>query len=252
MQPAGHLSPTVDKLLSGTPETEVSGVVTTFMATEEVIRQTVALGANLIVSHEGIYYSHHDPSGSLVDDPVAIAKKRLIEDSGVAVFRFHDHIHRYTPDGIMVGLVNALGWSSHVENHHAVYSVITIPMATVKDLAEYVKSKLRVPYVRVVGNLHMPCRRIGILAGYRGGGALAIPLFEQERLDVILAGEGPEWETPIYVRDAVHQGQNKAFILMGHAASEEPGMKYTADLLSASFPGLPVHYVSASCDFQWV
>ena len=35
-----------------------------------------------------------------------------------------------------------------------------------------------------------------------GGGALAIPYFEAEHLDLIITGEGPEGETPEYVRDA--------------------------------------------------
>jgi putative NIF3 family GTP cyclohydrolase 1 type 2 len=252
MEPVGLLDQTVDRLEFGTLQEEVRGVVTAFMATEDVIRQAVALGANLIVSHEGIFYSHLDNSESLKLDPVYQDKKRLIEESGVAIFRFHDYIHRYKPDGIMTGLVNELDWDLQVDKHTPAYSVITLPVMTVKDLAEYVKAKLQIPYVRIVGELHMPCRRVGLLAGYRGGGAPAIPLFEKEQLDVILAGEGPEWETPEYVRDAVSQGRAKAFILMGHAASEEPGMKYTARLLQGFFPGLPVYFVSGRHDFHWI
>lgn len=252
MEPVGQLDHTVDKLEYGTPETEVRGVVTSFMASEDVIRQAVALGANLIVSHEGIYYSHHENREFLKDDPVYSTKKRLIEESGVAIFRFHDYIHRYRPDGIMIGLVNELEWNSQVEKHDSVYSVINVPIMTLRELAEYVKNKLQIPYIRVVGDFAMPCGRIGLLAGYRGGGALNIPLFENENLDVLIAGEGPEWETPEYVRDAVSQGKNKAFILLGHAASEEPGMKYTAALLQGFFPGLMVHYLAGRPVFQWI
>ncbi|WP_438448444.1 Nif3-like dinuclear metal center hexameric protein [Gorillibacterium sp. sgz5001074] len=252
MEPAGCLNPTVDQLLCGAPDTAVTGIVTTFMATEAVIRQALALGANLIVSHEGIYYSHSENGDRLAHDPVYQGKKRLIEASGIAIFRFHDHIHRYRPDGIMTGLVNELEWISRLEKHEPAYSVITVPVMTVRELAEYVKSKLGVPYVRVVGNLQMPCKRVGLLAGYRGGGPLNIPLFEKESLDVILAGEGPEWETPEYVRDAVSQGRRLAWIQMGHAASEEPGMKFTAELLRGWFPDLPVSFVTGKHDFQWV
>lgn len=252
MEPVGSLNPTVDKLLTGTPDTEVTGVVTAFMASEYVIRQALALGANLIVSHEGIYYSHMDNGDLLVHDPVYQNKKRLIEESGIAIFRFHDYIHRYNPDGIMTGLVNELEWMPQVEKHDPVYSVITVPPMTVRQLAEYVKARLGIHGVRVVGELDMLCARIGLLAGYRGGGPLNIPLFEKEGLDVIIAGEGPEWETPEYVRDAVSQGRNKAMILMGHAASEEPGMKYAAAFLQGCFPGLPVYFVPGKHEFQWI
>lgn len=55
----------------------------------------------------------------------------------------------------------------------------------------------------------MECQRIGLLAGYRGGGEVVIPLFQNQNLDLIIAGEGPEWESPEYVRDALQQGKKK-------------------------------------------
>ena len=98
----------------------------------------------------------------------------------------------------------------------------------------------------------MPCERVGIMVGYRGGGELAIPLFLNEHVDLVIAGEGPEWETPEYVKDAVYQGRNKALIMLGHAESEAAGMKYLADALSSQFPMLPVHFVEDRPVFQIV
>ena len=92
--------------------------------------------------------------------------------------------------------------------------------------------------------------RSGLLAGYRGNGATAIPLFEQEQLDLIIAGEGPEWETPEYVKDAVHQGKRRALILLGHAESEEPGMEALAEQMRAEFPSIPVHFIPAVRTFE--
>jgi putative NIF3 family GTP cyclohydrolase 1 type 2 len=250
MEQAGPLEQTVDKLIFGSPNTKVTGIITTFLATQHVLEQAVALGANLIITHEGIFYSHHERMESTVEDPVYLTKRQWIENSGIAVFRFHDHVHRYRPDGITEGLVKALDWNSYVEEHLPTACVVHIPEKTLSDIVEDVKIKLGIPYVRVVGNAATPCSNVGLLVGYRGGGAIAISLFESRRLDLIIAGETPEWETPEYVRDAVHQGRSKALLLLGHAASEEPGMRHVTDLLKEIFSDVPVHFIAEKPLFQ--
>ncbi|MBD0383622.1 Nif3-like dinuclear metal center hexameric protein [Paenibacillus sedimenti] len=250
MEPVGQLESTVDTLRSGSLNTEVKGIVTTFMATHHVIEQAVAMGANLLITHEGTFYSHLDRTESLEKDPVYREKQRLIDESGIAIFRFHDYWHRYQPDGIMAGLIQALDWQSYVDDHQPAASILTVPAMTVKEIAEYAKNKLGISFVRVAGDLSITCTRVGLLAGYRGGGALAIPLFENEHLDLIISGEGPEWETPEYVRDAVHQGRKMALIVLGHAESEVPGMKHLAERIGMMFPTIPVHFIPGKQIFQ--
>lgn len=235
----------VDKLIAGHTDTEVSGIVTAFSASQHVIEQAIALNANLIITHEGAFYSHHDVRHGLADDPVYAQKSALIEHSGISLFRLHDCIHRARPDGIMAGLLLALDWQTCVIEEQPNATVIQIPGMQVRDLAAYLKRKLNIPYVRVTGNPSMLCSRIGILVGFRGGGELAIPLFHKESLDLIIAGEGQEWETPEYVQDAVQQGRNKALIMLGHAESENAGMKYAAEQLAAAFPTLPVRFLAS-------
>jgi putative NIF3 family GTP cyclohydrolase 1 type 2 len=150
----------------------------------------------------------------------------------------------------MAGLVQALGWQSYVEENQPAATILTIPAMTAKETAEYVKSRLGIHFVRTAGDLSATCTRVGLLAGYRGGGALSIPLFEKENLDLIISGEGPEWETPEYVRDAEYQGKNKALIVLGHAESEEPGMKYLAEWMRSIFPAIPVHFIPEKQVFQ--
>ncbi|AIQ48509.1 transcriptional regulator [Paenibacillus sp. FSL R7-0273] len=234
---------TVDRLENGAPETEVRGIVTAFTASQYVIEQAAALGANLILSHEGIYYSHHDQHERLSQDPIYLQKSALLARQETGIYRLHDHVHRYTPDGITEGLIAALGWLGYVTEHRPAVSLLTLPPMTAREAAEHVKSKLQIAYVRAAGDLSAACSKIGILVGYRGGGQLAIPLYGEEGLDLIIAGEGPEWETPEYVRDALQQGRSKALIMLGHAESEAPGMKLLAERLAAQFPAVPVHYI---------
>ena len=51
---------TVDNLKCGDPRQEVTGIVTSFMATMDVIEKAVAVGANLIITHEPTFYNHTD------------------------------------------------------------------------------------------------------------------------------------------------------------------------------------------------
>lgn len=50
--PGGRKQETVDTVKTGDPAQPVKGIVTTFLATQEVIERTIALGANLIITHE--------------------------------------------------------------------------------------------------------------------------------------------------------------------------------------------------------
>ncbi|MBA4493477.1 Nif3-like dinuclear metal center hexameric protein [Paenactinomyces guangxiensis] len=250
MEPVGKIPNTVDTLKSGDPNMEVKGITTSFMPTHYVIHQSIKMGANLLITHEGLFYSHMDNTETLKSDPVYNEKRRLIDESGIAIYRFHDYWHRYQPDGIMVGLIQALGWQPYVDENQPAATILTVPVMTVREIAEYVKNRLGIKFVRVTGDLSTPCTRIGLLAGYRGGGDLSIPLFEKENLDLIISGEGPEWETPEYVRDAVYQGKQKAFIVLGHAESEEPGMKYLSEWMKTIFPSIPIHFVPEKQTFQ--
>lgn len=51
------------------------------------------------------------------------------------------------------------------------------------------------------------------------------------------------WEAPEYVWDAAAQGLPRTLFLLGHAASEEPGMKYVSELIKRQFPEIPVHFI---------
>jgi putative NIF3 family GTP cyclohydrolase 1 type 2 len=251
--PAGQLAQTVDELLFGDPETVVTGIVTAFMPTQQVLEEARAAGMNLVIAHEGPFFSHHAAfAKSIGEDPVFRAKKNFILEAGLAVYRLHDHIHRYRPDGIAEGLMEALDWTRFSVRHLPAAAIIERDPTTVRAVADELKRRLGLPAVRVAGDPGAPCRRIGLLVGNRGGGANAIPLFEQERLDLVVCGEGPEWEAPEYARDAARQGRARAVIMIGHAESEAPGMRLLAKRLAAAFPRIPVRCAAEEPVFTWL
>ncbi|MBD2867159.1 Nif3-like dinuclear metal center hexameric protein [Paenibacillus arenilitoris] len=241
---------TVDVLAPGDPDAEVRGIATTFMATRQVIDRALALGVNLLISHEAAYYSHRLTKPFPDGDPVYRGKQERLRESGLAVYRHHDYCHRLEPDPIMTGLLRELAWEACVEEMLPAAAVLRIPETSASEVAEYVKARLSIPYVRVAGDPDKACSRIGVLVGYRGGGDNAIPLYRDKGLDLVIAGEGPEWETPEYVRDSAYQGDSRALLVIGHAESEEPGMRDLAERLRESYPGLPVHFIPSEPVFR--
>jgi len=235
--------PTVDRLLIGDSSRPVTGIVTTFMPTLSIMQQAASLGANLVIGHEGLFFSHHERSDGSPEGEVERMKRQRLEELDVAVFRLHDGIHRYSPDGITEGLVVKLGWAAYVREYRAEACLLDIPSASLREVAAEIKTRLGLPYIRISGHPETVFSRVGLLAGYRGGGAITIPLLESGDADLIIYGEGPEWETPEYVREAARIGRRRGLIVLGHAESEDPGMERLAETLSARFPRIPVHHL---------
>lgn len=241
--PGGNPEDTVDGLLAGDAGSEVTGIVTAFMPTMSVIEQAAGQGANLVVAHEMLFYANREGELIHADSAVLREKQRRITAAGMAIYRCHDYWHRVEPDGITEGLIQALAWSPYVRERQPTATLVDIPGWTLAEIASHVKERLGIRSLRAIGDPAKPCRRIAVLAGFRGGGQLTIPLYEQQRLDLVLYGEGLEWETPEYVRDARHMGEERALLILGHAESEEPGMRLLAERLRALFPDTPVSYV---------
>ncbi len=247
---------TCDQLIEGDWDQEVTGVVTTFMATVDVINQAVNNGYNLIITHEPTYFTGADRLEWLKSDPVYHKKKALINDNRISIWRYHDHMHSGITDLIYAGLLKTLGWEEYLDTNIPLPHCYKIPPMSLTDLVDFFKDTLGLPVVRVVGNTKMECSRIGILVG---GGSLGLgveempaKLMNDENLDVIICGEITEWTLTAYVRDAAALGFNKAIIIIGHERSEEPGMKDLADRLQSLLKDIPVDFSDSGEPFTYL
>ena len=240
------LTDTVDVVKAGDPSVPLSGIVTTFLATRAVIERAIELGANLIVTHEPVFYNHLDETDWLEDDPVYQSKRDLIDDHQIVIWRFHDYWHRHRPDGIYSGVLRALGWQTYVDSDAR--GVCAIPPVSLGELVEVLKRKLGAEGVRVTGNPDMVCRRVALSVGAIGG-RWQIGQLAADGIDAIVCGEINEWETCEYVRDAAHMGLDKGLIVVGHANSEEAGMKYLVEWLQDRLPDVPIAHLPAGDPF---
>ena len=240
---------TVDTFKAGNPDTVVTGVAVTMMATMNVLERASAKGLNFVITHEPTFYAHLDtPEGIPESDPVWAEKRAFIEKHGLVVWRFHDHWHMRKPDGIEAGVVRVLGWEKfqRPDNQY----LFVMPEITLKELAEQVSRKLDSSVVRVVGEPEMKITKLGLSPG-AAGSQREIHALEQDDVQVLLVGETREWETVEYAADAVSEGRNKALIVLGHVPSEQPGMEECARWLKGFVKNLAVEFVPAKQPF-WV
>lgn len=235
---------TVDTFKSGSPESRITGIATTFLANLDVLQRAKKKGLNMVITHEPTYYNHLDDKTRFGEDPVLEAKEKFIKDNDMVIWRFHDHWHMTNPDGIYKGIIDKYSW----ENYWKEQSLYEIPETTLAKLAEQLKKVTNGRTIRVIGDPEMKVKNVALRPGAPGSMA-QIAMLKRNDVDVLIGGEAPEWETAEYVRDAIAANMNKAVIFLGHAISEEPGMEYCADWLSTFISEVPVEFVPAGEPF---
>ena len=237
---------TVDNFKAGNPETPLKGIATCMFADMQTLKTAVKIGCNLIITHEPVFFNHLDETSSFSDDPVYLEKAKFIKENNLVIFRFHDHIHMTKPDGISVGMINKLGLNDYSVNGSLTY--FKVPEKSVANYTKELKKKFDLESIRFIGNPDMKFTKVAFMAGAPGG-QRHIQMLQNPDVEIIIAGEAPEWETYLYTNDAVTQGKNKAVIFLGHIKSEEAGMEYCAEWLGTFIAGVPIHFIENKSNF---
>ena len=233
----GDYTKTCDTLKAGSPDKEVSRVAVCCFNTPQVIRDAAAWGAQLLITHEPTYYDHWDNEPTT---PVGIAKRALIESTGMAVYRYHDHPHMAPEDLICAGEIEALnlpGRVSHKSGFGVTHYILDTPI-TPRELAAHIEKEWDLAHVRISGTTDKPCTHL-VLAWGTPGRILEELAGDAE---IVLTGEACEWREAEYARDADALGFKKALLVLGHCGSERDGMKYITGLIQQKFPELEVQY----------
>ena len=251
---------TVDTFKAGDPSTVVTGIVTTSLATIDVMRRAVKAGANLIVTSGPTFYSRADrptpPAGRgrgaatpPSPDPVFTAKNEFVKANNLVVWRFSDHWRLRTPNPFTQGMIDALGWTRYTTSAaNDPPERVTVPAVTLDRLVEDVRKKLNARGgMRSVGNPQLRVRRIALLPG---SVPIQTTLEVLPDVDALIAGEIREWESSEYARDAITEGRDKALILVGRTVSEDSGMKFCAQWLESIVPEVGSRWIAAG-DPYW-
>jgi putative NIF3 family GTP cyclohydrolase 1 type 2 len=238
---------TVDTFKAGDPNAPVTGIAVTFMATYDVLRRAAKQGCNFVITHEPTFYHGRDDTSQLEPDPIIEAKRKFIRDNNLVVWRFHDHIHRIEPDGIVAGMIDLFEWKSLRKQTEELCFELSQPV-TLRQFAEDLKKKFAHSVIRVIGDPGLEFTKFGLAVGAPGS-LRQMKMLQRDDVEVLVAGESREWETVEYVRDAKDMGKKKAVILLGHAISEEAGMRYCGQWLRSFVKDVPVRFVPAGDPF---
>jgi putative NIF3 family GTP cyclohydrolase 1 type 2 len=236
---------TVDTIKGGgSPDTVVTGIATSFMATLDVLQRSVKAGKNMVIAHELTFWNNLDVDAGLTDDPVYLHKLEFIRKNGLFVHRFHDHWHARKPDGINEGWNKVMGWDRY--KFDAARSVYELPeTVTLEAYAEEVKRRLKSDSVRVVGNPHLQVKTVS-----KGFNKLPTNGAPPSSADVTITYEpdrendNVEWE-----RDTVLSGQKRGFVIISHNRMEEYGMENCANWLRTFIPEVPIEFIASGDPF---
>lgn len=237
-------SQTVDTFKAGDPDTPVTGIATSFMATLDVLQRAAAAGRNFIVSHEPTFYNHLDETKDLAADPVFRAKMDFIGKNKLVVWRFHDHWHARQPDAIYTAFAQLLGWEKYRVDQAQLY--YALPRTTLEALARDMQTRLKTQALRVIGDPRIEVSKVAISPGAAG---LRMQMALMPKADVYICGEATEWEGIEYARDTIASGEKKGMILAGHVVTEEPGMGPCAQWIKTLVPEVPVEWIPAGDPF---
>jgi len=244
---------TVDGYKIGDPETEITGIAVTWMATFEVIEKAIENKCNLIVTHEPTFFNHRDEIEEFKDDPAYIKKRKLLEAHNIVVYRIHDSWDLYPEYGIQDSFAKQLGlskiaakFSQNRPEITGLNSIFEIEPTTFNDFIRIVKQKMGHPSLRAVGDLNKKIRKIGL--GFGGWGSSFNVFQDCMRMgaDVYVAGEMTEWSILRYAEDA-----GMCVIVVGHTRSETAGMQNCANFLSMHFPNVKIIFLDAGDPYKY-
>ncbi len=223
---------TVDCIKAGNENCEVHRVAVSMFATPDVIHAASNWGAQLLIVHEPTYYNHRDDRDP--ENVVAEMKRRLLEQSGLALYRFHDYAHRMIPDLIYEGEKQWLGLDgAETVSEFGKRRIVLDTPITPREMALRIQEKLHIAHPRICGTLDKPITTVSCCFG------TPAMLFEELRSptsELVLTGEACEWALGEYARDADQLGITKSLIIMGHIGSERDGMQLLATRIPTMFP----------------
>ena len=230
---------TCDTLKAGDPNKELKKVAVTMFATVDTVKRAKEWGADMLIVHEPTYYDHFEEIDEL---PVVKEKRKLIEESGITIYRYHDYMHHRDIDQIPEGEVYYLGLKGNFVKtpYSASYMFTSEEPISAYELATKMENELSIKRVRIAGTRDKKSTKIALCFGTPGG---VFELLSSDEVEIVLTGEACEWKLAEYARDADALGINKTLIVMGHIGSERDGMRLLAKRLSEKHTEFETQYI---------
>jgi len=232
---------------AGDPQLAVSRAACCFSPSVEVLRRATAERRTLVIAREHPFYAHGTfyatgTPAALKDDPVARAKRELITNSRLVVYRLSSLWDRAQPGVQARALASALGWRPEPAGEARRDVICRIPTTTLGALAGQLERRLGGRTVRGVGDRNLAVSRVAVLTGY-----VDVPDCAAATRDpgvaAVIAGDACEWEGAEYLKDVIDSGRKFGVLYAGFAATELPGTAAMARWLRSALPELDVSLI---------
>ncbi|HQL65114.1 MAG TPA: Nif3-like dinuclear metal center hexameric protein [bacterium] len=242
--------PKDDAIVFGDGNTEVQGIGVTWSPTVNVLKKAEKEKLNLIVTHEFLFWGYSETvwfnSGKDImgKRPNALRHKILTENNMV-VYNTHKNWDAAPGWGMCDAFPDLLGFEEEI-NRGRFIRVHKIEPTSVLHLAEIIKQKMKIPVIRIAGDLQKKVSKIATAVG--GLGQIYGIAEEPYKIgaEVLVFGEVVDYA----VRCCVEHGISA--IETSHVLSENPGVKNLANKLKKQFKETKVVFLDASFPFNHV
>lgn len=243
-----------DTFKAGDPDAQITGIVTTGMATLGLLQRAVAARRNMIITHEDTFFRDNDVTDFLGDDPVFRAKQAFIDRHRLIIWRDHDLAHRMRPDQLFAGQLRTLGWTADRIDPAPPMPIVTLPRPmTLADLARYCVARTGTHSHRITGAPTMIVRKVAIGVGYAFPSMPSVP-----DIDAIVGGESaegsanafPTMDQTAFAADMTSIGRPRGIVFLGHMGTEDSPMLVVAEWLRGFIPGIPLDFLPAGEPFH--
>jgi putative NIF3 family GTP cyclohydrolase 1 type 2 len=247
---------------------KVTGIAIAWTPTIEALQKAISLRHNLMISMEPPFWrefgtvrtevSMGTPSIKVLEaSSVYQYKKKLIDDHGTILWRFNENYRALPSNPRLSALARTLGYKAH-ENPAAtqklaaigagVYAISEISLA---DLAKSARDSANAKALRVLGDPTEKVKSVALMPGYIEDEDI-MTMVHDRNVDVVVCGEPCEWEAFEYAEDWITAGWGKGMIMLGRAASEDPGSKELAAWIRAFITDVPVTGIAVGEPFSYV
>lgn len=225
----------------GSLDDEVRGIMTCWSPTSQVIEETVSNDANLVVSHEWLFYEYtgnrwFENEKRTFAKQANLKRLQLLSRKNVTVLKYHSNWD-IAPGGTADSFGEYLGFKNLIKKGRLIRVYKEKPILF-KELAILVAGKLNLS-VEVAGDPNRKMRYIGTAVGGLGQIFTYSDDFANSQVEVLIFGEMLEY-TKIYTLESGY-----AYIMTSHEASEMPGMLKLTALLRKKFPEISISYLKS-------
>jgi putative NIF3 family GTP cyclohydrolase 1 type 2 len=245
-------------LCAGDPHIATTGAVVCYAPTVQMLKRAPAEGKNLFLCREHPYYLHgglnypYTTDGleeALKGDPVVAAKRKLIADANLTIYRFGAKWDEFRPQAQSAALARALGFkvadAASCMRVRGVVCTLT-EKTTMTALAQRAATRLSCTAPRIVGDMQAQVTRVAVLAGETDPKEALGRLLADPAIDGLVAGAGgtiDEVDGAIaYFRDLIASGRKIALLAVGYGPSEDPGVGEMAVWMQGVLPDVKIDW----------